>query len=313
MNQCDRIRQILKENKLKQKQFASVIGVTESYISKLLKDPNIRLSQSLAVLIEEKYGYARMEVNLDIHRQRIHLLRGGVEQFVVAEITNLFVGHFHHELVAGIVVAEPAFVLALLVNFVISVAQIDGVIQRGIVVVVLVTADSVVRRETDHTVTTHIARREADRTVVVNQLLGDGAAVIPVPQITAPPIAPMLADITVVEIERVAVGLPYHRLFYNLRTEVVDRLYFQIDILKRTDNKERVFVEFLRRGARRRGNHLEPDGDGVGRGGVPSGIHIAERGTRTAQLTIDVPFECGRIAATLHVNRLDVDVFEVAN
>lgn len=57
MNQCDRIRQILKENKLKQKQFASAIGVTESYISKLLKDPDIRLSQSLAVLIEEKYGY----------------------------------------------------------------------------------------------------------------------------------------------------------------------------------------------------------------------------------------------------------------
>lgn len=57
MNQCDRIRLILNENKLKQKQFASVIGVTESYISKLLKDPNIRLSQSLAVLIEEKYGY----------------------------------------------------------------------------------------------------------------------------------------------------------------------------------------------------------------------------------------------------------------
>lgn len=57
MNQCDRIRQILKENKLKQKQFASVIGVTESYISKLLKDPTIQLSRSLAVLIEEKYGY----------------------------------------------------------------------------------------------------------------------------------------------------------------------------------------------------------------------------------------------------------------
>lgn len=57
MNQCDRIRQILKENKLKQKEFASIIGVTESYISKLLKNPDIRLSQSLAVLIEEKYGY----------------------------------------------------------------------------------------------------------------------------------------------------------------------------------------------------------------------------------------------------------------
>lgn len=57
MNQCERIRQILLENMLKQKQFASTIGVTESYISKLLKNPDIRLSQSLAALIEEKYGY----------------------------------------------------------------------------------------------------------------------------------------------------------------------------------------------------------------------------------------------------------------
>ena len=30
MNQCDRIKLILSENKLKQKQFASEIGVTES-------------------------------------------------------------------------------------------------------------------------------------------------------------------------------------------------------------------------------------------------------------------------------------------
>ena len=57
MSQCDRIKQVLNENGLKQKQFASVIGVTESYISKLLKNPDIRLSQSLATLIEEKYGY----------------------------------------------------------------------------------------------------------------------------------------------------------------------------------------------------------------------------------------------------------------
>ncbi len=57
MNQCDRIRLILEENKLKQKQLAAELGVSDSYISKLLKDPDIRLSQSLAVLIEEKYGY----------------------------------------------------------------------------------------------------------------------------------------------------------------------------------------------------------------------------------------------------------------
>lgn len=58
MNQCDRIRLILKENQLKQKQFAQEIGVSESYISILLKKPEINLSQSLASLIEEKYGYS---------------------------------------------------------------------------------------------------------------------------------------------------------------------------------------------------------------------------------------------------------------
>lgn len=58
MNQCDRIKQILQENKLKQKELAAQLGVTESYISKLLKDPEIRLSRSLAALIEEKYDYS---------------------------------------------------------------------------------------------------------------------------------------------------------------------------------------------------------------------------------------------------------------
>jgi len=57
MNQCDRIKLVLKENNLKQKQLACELGITESYVSKLTKDPDIRLSQSLAALIEEKYNY----------------------------------------------------------------------------------------------------------------------------------------------------------------------------------------------------------------------------------------------------------------
>lgn len=57
MNQCDRIRLILQENKLKQKELAAEIGVTESYISVLLKKPDVCLSRTIAVLIEEKYGY----------------------------------------------------------------------------------------------------------------------------------------------------------------------------------------------------------------------------------------------------------------
>lgn len=57
MNQCNRIRLILQENKLKQKDLAAEIGVTESYISILLKKPEVRLSRSIAALIEERYGY----------------------------------------------------------------------------------------------------------------------------------------------------------------------------------------------------------------------------------------------------------------
>lgn len=57
MNLSERIKLILKENNLKQKELASEIGVSESYISMLLKKPDINLSNSLATLIEEKYGY----------------------------------------------------------------------------------------------------------------------------------------------------------------------------------------------------------------------------------------------------------------
>lgn len=57
MNLSERIKLILQENNLKQKELASEIGVSESYISMLLKKSEINLSHSFAALIEEKYGY----------------------------------------------------------------------------------------------------------------------------------------------------------------------------------------------------------------------------------------------------------------
>lgn len=57
MNLSDRIRLIIKENNLRQKEFAKSINVTESYISKLLRGES-GLSNSTATLIEERYGYA---------------------------------------------------------------------------------------------------------------------------------------------------------------------------------------------------------------------------------------------------------------
>lgn len=57
MNLSDRIRLIISENSLKQKEFAKSINVTESYISKLLRGES-GLSNSTATLIEERYGYS---------------------------------------------------------------------------------------------------------------------------------------------------------------------------------------------------------------------------------------------------------------
>ena len=53
MNLSERIRLILKENHLKQKELAKELGVTESYISAILNERNPRISQALATLIEE--------------------------------------------------------------------------------------------------------------------------------------------------------------------------------------------------------------------------------------------------------------------
>lgn len=58
MNLDERIKLILKENCLKQKELAKEIGVTESYISAIINGRNSKISQALATLIEEKYGYS---------------------------------------------------------------------------------------------------------------------------------------------------------------------------------------------------------------------------------------------------------------
>lgn len=57
MNLSERIRLIITENNLKQKEFAQSINVTESYISKLLRGES-GLSNTTALLIEERYGYS---------------------------------------------------------------------------------------------------------------------------------------------------------------------------------------------------------------------------------------------------------------
>ena len=53
----DRVSTIIKENQLKQKELAGLVGVTESYISTLLSGRSRNVSMPVANLIEEKLGY----------------------------------------------------------------------------------------------------------------------------------------------------------------------------------------------------------------------------------------------------------------
>jgi transcriptional regulator with XRE-family HTH domain len=54
----DRMRTILDECGLKQKEFAKSINVTDSYISKVLRSES-GMSNSTALLIERMYGYSK--------------------------------------------------------------------------------------------------------------------------------------------------------------------------------------------------------------------------------------------------------------
>lgn len=54
----DRIRFILDEQDIKQKDLARAIKVTESYVSNLVKGKRSNISEALALLIEQTYGYS---------------------------------------------------------------------------------------------------------------------------------------------------------------------------------------------------------------------------------------------------------------
>lgn len=54
----DRIQLILSEQHIKQKDLANAIKVTEGYISNMLKGKRCNISEALALLIEQAYGYS---------------------------------------------------------------------------------------------------------------------------------------------------------------------------------------------------------------------------------------------------------------
>lgn len=58
MKLSERFKTILNESGLTQRDFASTLGITENYISLLINGKKEKISETLAFLIQEKYGYS---------------------------------------------------------------------------------------------------------------------------------------------------------------------------------------------------------------------------------------------------------------
>ena len=54
----ERIQTILKERSIKQVEFAKVLGISANYVNLLVNDKKTKISDTLAKLIEETYGYS---------------------------------------------------------------------------------------------------------------------------------------------------------------------------------------------------------------------------------------------------------------
>lgn len=53
-----RIQTILKEQKVKQVEFATTLGISANYVNLIVNDKKTTISETLAKLIEETYGYS---------------------------------------------------------------------------------------------------------------------------------------------------------------------------------------------------------------------------------------------------------------
>ncbi len=54
----ERIKTILMERNIKQVDFAATLGVSANYVNQLVNEKKINISETLAKLIEESYGYS---------------------------------------------------------------------------------------------------------------------------------------------------------------------------------------------------------------------------------------------------------------
>lgn len=90
MKLSDRVRLIIQENQLTQKDFAKSINVTASFISKVINDES-GLSASTAALIESKYNYSIHWILNGSEPQKNNVANGltPLQQKIIAKIEDM--------------------------------------------------------------------------------------------------------------------------------------------------------------------------------------------------------------------------------
>lgn len=73
-----RIKMILEQHQITQKQFASTLGISANYANLLVNDKKQKISNTLAKLIEESYGFSAQWV-----------MDGSGEKYTVYFLTNI--------------------------------------------------------------------------------------------------------------------------------------------------------------------------------------------------------------------------------
>lgn len=84
-----RVKIIVKELGITQKKFAEELGLTDNYISKLISGVNNKLSDTVALLIQEKYGYSAEWILTGNGDKFINTKNSFIKQKTIAALKSL--------------------------------------------------------------------------------------------------------------------------------------------------------------------------------------------------------------------------------
>jgi len=89
MKLSERFKIMLNESGLTQREFAAALGITENYISLLINGKKEKISETLALLIQEKYGYSAEWVLTGKGDKFVNTRNSFIKQRTIATVKSL--------------------------------------------------------------------------------------------------------------------------------------------------------------------------------------------------------------------------------